>query len=822
MKQCVGTEVIATLIERFDCVVMLDDGATDSAMLRRDAMRLRMVLPVVLVSPPAATWTDEALPAAIEPFPMPAPLDAEGVESLVTYLAQRGVARPLLWVGEASAANALFAAWPNALRIMHLGRTAPDETDASLRQAAKVDLLIVDDEAAYALARVEYGQAVPIVVIGEALDAEPTLARPVALSDAGLGVALDPEILHALVHRLPWWDLHVAGDSDRSGPAWQLLSSHPSVRDLGPVDAASLTSAATAIVLPCASDADSAVGVRLDALIASGLPVIASPALGASAGVTLASSLDAFADNLRRAWAFANLAGPAQDCAWLGAVANAITTRLQAMLSAEVHGRLNILLLYDDRSTFTSTVLEHLESFAAFSRHSFHYMPATGTPIPSSASFDIDLSMFDAIICHYSVRLSLPDYLQARIAAKLERFHGLKLLFIQDEYDTTETARRWMERIGFDVVYTCVPPSGREYVYPKHRLPRIEFLQTLTGYVPMDTGIDSYALPIEARATRIAYRGRMLPYHYGTLGWEKYRIGVDVKRLAQERGVCIDIEVDDSKRIYGADWYRFIGSARATLGTESGSNVFDFDGTVRSRIEATLAADPQTSFETLQRDLLAPLEAQVRMNQISPKIFEAARLRTALILFEGEYSGVVKPYEHYLPLRHDYGNLDEVLAALEDIPRLREMTDRTYRDLIASGRYAYQTFVRGIDADIESRLVRGPRHRIFAAPAMVCDELGTVSRFEPDQVAAWCLFDEVLCRATTREQASELFHPYVPPPPPPPPPPVDRSLKARVRPMVRGIAGRLVRQRAFVAVVRPAWRLLPARLRRVLGPKILG
>ena len=33
-------------------------------------------------------------------------------------------------------------------------------------------------------------------------------------------------------------------------------------------------------------------------------------------------------------------------------------------------------------------------------------------------------------------------------------------------------------------------------------------------------------------------------------------------------------------RIYGSDWFNFIGSCRSMLGTKSGSNVFDFDGSV--------------------------------------------------------------------------------------------------------------------------------------------------------------------------------------------------------------------------------------------------
>ncbi|WP_202979929.1 hypothetical protein, partial [Xylella fastidiosa] len=55
---------------------------------------------------------------------------------------------------------------------------------------------------------------------------------------------------------------------------------------------------------------------------------------------------------------------------------------------------------------------------------------------------EVDFSMFDVLIYHYAVRLSWKDYLPEPMARKIERFTGLKLLFIQDEYDTTNTARR--------------------------------------------------------------------------------------------------------------------------------------------------------------------------------------------------------------------------------------------------------------------------------------------------------------------------------------------------------------------------------------------
>lgn len=401
--------------------------------------------------------------------------------------------------------------------------------------------------------------------------------------------------------------------------------------------------------------------------------------------------------------------------------------RIEADLAAavaagqRVHRRLNVLVLYDDRETHINTVFEHLDSFRKYSRHAIHYLPATShwPDADEVLARNFDFSAFDAVIVHYAVRLSLPAYFTEAIAARLERFDGLKLLFIQDEYENTETARRWIERLRFDVVYTCVPAHSREAIYPHERFARVAFVQTLTGYVPDNPRLDRYVLPLSQRHVAIAYRGRRLHPVYGELGQEKTRIGIDVKRMAIERGLRVDIEVDDDARIYGADaWYRFLGSARATLATASGANVFDFDGSLRRRIDRLMEEQPDIGFEALHARVLAGHEGRVRMDQISPKVFEAIRLRTALIMFEGEYSGVVRPHEHYLPLRKDYANIDEVFERLADDGFIEAMTERAWRDIIGSGRYSYRHFMSGVDDMIDARVLRGPRCTLYATPAL--------------------------------------------------------------------------------------------------------
>lgn len=357
---------------------------------------------------------------------------------------------------------------------------------------------------------------------------------------------------------------------------------------------------------------------------------------------------------------------------------------------------MNVLLLYDAYSTFTQTVVEHLRSFRTFSRHDVWYAHAIRGVHPQG-----DLEAFDAVIVHYSVRLINETLLSPIWVEKLRAFQGAKLLFIQDEYDATETARRWFERLGFDVVFTCVPPRFVEQVYPKARFPKTRFLTTLTGFVPPRFEERRNRRPIRDRSLAIVYRGRPLAHWYGKLAREKLEIGVHMKKVCADRSVATDIEWSEEARIYGEKWYDFVESGKATLGTESGANVFDDHGEIRAAIRAALKVNPDLSFDEAWERFLKPHEGHVLMNQASPKIFEAIALGTVLVLYEGEYSGVVTPWKHYLPLKKDLTNVDEVLAALADDARLQQIADQAFTDVIESGRWSYRAAVAGYDDALE-------------------------------------------------------------------------------------------------------------------------
>ena len=179
--------------------------------------------------------------------------------------------------------------------------------------------------------------------------------------------------------------------------------------------------------------------------------------------------------------------------------------------------------------------------------------------------------------------------------------------------------------------------------------------------------------PDRERPIDIGYRGRRPPLDWGGAAQEKYEIAVQFRERAAATGLNLDIETDEHMRIYGRAWPRFIANCKGVLGTESGAEI----------------TDPVSG-------------ASVPYRTISPRHFEAAALRSVQILYEGRYSGALEPMVHYLPLRKDFSNFDEVIASFRDPAVRQRLVDNAERDLIASGRYDYAAFIAAVDAELRA------------------------------------------------------------------------------------------------------------------------
>ena len=357
--------------------------------------------------------------------------------------------------------------------------------------------------------------------------------------------------------------------------------------------------------------------------------------------------------------------------------------------------RPRMLVLYSPRSSYVSTTYDYLMSFSRFSEFEVFYCEAVAGVVPG-----FDLEYFDAIFVSYCCCLRVPALFSGHFAEKLKIFSGKKILSIQDEYDGFFWLRQKIKEIEFDFVLTCVPESHKRKAYPLEDFPGCQFINVLTGYVPDGYDLASYSLPLAERETLIGYRGRRIGLAYGRLGYLKLEVGRQFRAACQRRSLSHDIDWTEESRIYGDDWFRFLGSCRATLGSESGSSLFDDERGIRKRVIELERQNPNIEYPGAIQKMLAPIEDLIPMGQISPRIFEAAALRTPMCLVEGEYSGILHPDRHYIPIAPDFSNIDQVIDRIEDLDYLSSMADRTYADLIGSQRYSYRRFVELVDSFI--------------------------------------------------------------------------------------------------------------------------
>jgi hypothetical protein len=379
---------------------------------------------------------------------------------------------------------------------------------------------------------------------------------------------------------------------------------------------------------------------------------------------------------------------------------------------------LSILLLCDDRPSHAPNVLEHISAFARFSRHRVDLFNPRGL----DRSRFLRLTDYDVVVLHYTIVLYLSDWFREQIAA----FGGLKVQFVQDEYRRVDATTTQIRELGVALLFSCVPAEAVPSVYGS-RLPGVEILPTLTGYVP--AGLEGRPRPpLEGRPLDVVYRGRSIPYWLGRLGQDKALIGREFLARAASTGLRCDIAWTEADRIYGEGWYHFLGSARSTLGTESGASIVDFDGSLQARTDEYLSTHPGATFDEVEREVLAPYEGNAVIEAVSPRVFEAAATGAAMVNFPGRYSDVIEPLTHYIPLEKDFSNFDDVVVALRDDAMLEGLASRAHADLVASGRYSLRTFIRAFDREVEARAQRVDRR---PRPRAVRELSRTLRRLEP-------------------------------------------------------------------------------------------
>ena len=345
-------------------------------------------------------------------------------------------------------------------------------------------------------------------------------------------------------------------------------------------------------------------------------------------------------------------------------------------LTKKENVRINALLVIDTDWMNISSVREHVVGLKRNLGVSLATIDVKGN------RFDlIDHTLFDILIIHFSVRFN--QLIDSTLQQKMVDFDGFKVLFMQDDYDNPNLAVKEISTIKFNLVLTSAPKHLINQLYPSKILPETIFISVLSGYVSEDMFMyQRFWNKVSYRKNMIVYRGRDLPPRYGKLGAQKKQIADLFVCFLRNLAIEFDISYDSNKRIFDK-WISFLMSGRATLITESGSSIIDWDGKLRLKDELLTTENRQNRY--IEFELSEP------WNCISPRVFEAIAVGTVLVGYKGYYSGVIQEKNHYLALEHDHSNIEEIISTLKESEEVERMRNKAFEEIILNYEYSYNS-----------------------------------------------------------------------------------------------------------------------------------
>lgn len=367
----------------------------------------------------------------------------------------------------------------------------------------------------------------------------------------------------------------------------------------------------------------------------------------------------------------------------------------------------------------------------------------------------------DLVVFHNTFLLARAnaEYFE-RITSRIRFLQDLsvpKALLSSDECWSSDRLVEFINDFGITHVFSFAPACALPIIYAAVDTENVSFHTVQTAYV------DSR---VARRIERSAKRNSPMTIDIGARVVASPTLGrhgqlrekiIDVfSQRAPAFGYSVDLSSEPEDTLWGDEWFDFLLKCRYTLGVEAGGSMLDRDGTALARTVEYLKSHENPIFEEIEAACFPGLDGNIDYRALAPRHLEAIMTRTCQVLVEGDYSGVLRPGEHYLEVKRDFSNVDEILKLMRDEALREEIVERAYRDIVASGRYSYQVFADCIFQESLQELPGSGKLETTALPSRLLIWNRVDERLWP--FLAWFQRERLLGRfQQARQQASDSF-----------------------------------------------------------------
>jgi hypothetical protein len=387
---------------------------------------------------------------------------------------------------------------------------------------------------------------------------------------------------------------------------------------------------------------------------------------------------------------------------------------------------------YTDRLSYYDDWLDAFRAAPQFDVIPFDIVPAEGR-----AALPRLLAEVDAVVLLHSTNGDTTTYLEPHAPALADRKVPL-LTFVGNEVSLPGSPiaekRRVFGLFRPDVVATQLLQEAGEYLFSD--------VAGRVAAIPhaLNPAIYAGGRPLDDRPIDVGARAvRYLP-HLGDD--DRNRILDWFTAEGPRRGLNVDIS---DSRFDRSGWADFLGRSKGTVATEAGTWYLERDdATVNGIRDFVLARSGRGIVirndsmlrtighklpwwaRALARRLLrhGPVRHEALVNEsadareiherffavrprpaihgkcISSRHFDAAGTKTCQIMFPGRFNDILVADRHYLALREDFSNVDEVIERFRDLAERRRIAEAAH-ELVLSG-HTYARRVETVAAALES------------------------------------------------------------------------------------------------------------------------
>lgn len=266
-----------------------------------------------------------------------------------------------------------------------------------------------------------------------------------------------------------------------------------------------------------------------------------------------------------------------------------------------------------------------------------------------------------------------------RVEGWFQDRHGKLLVLPGNEYTLMPDKIGFLRSISADFVGSQLPLDAAEWLYAECEQTRV-----LAAPHALNPRV-YFPDPAATRSIDVGFVGDIHPFFVGDL--ERTR----TVRFFEQRGEALGLTCDiRTRRMPREDWASFLNRCKGIIGAESGTYYLERSDQTRDAVQGYLRDHPDASFDDVHQRYFQNYACPVSGKAISSRHFEPIGALTAQILLEGRYNDILLPDEHYIALRKDYSNIQDVVARFKDDRYRTEMAHRTREYVLANHTYRHR------------------------------------------------------------------------------------------------------------------------------------